>query len=139
MNSGIARLVVVVAFVASCWLILSNGFSGSAGGLSPAASGSPTPTHTHTHTPHATLSPQVSGIFIAVFNGTNTANLAQTAQSALTAAHYVVGQPAANAPTPDMTQTIVYYRAGSTPAETAQARANALGMKRNFFPTATIR
>lgn len=131
-------MVVVVAFIASCWLILSNGFSGSAGDLAPAASGSPRPTHSHTHTPHATLSPQVNGVTIAVFNGTYTANLAQTVQQTLSTAGYPVGQPASDSPTKPLTQTTVYYRAGATAAATAQARANALGLKNRFFPTAKI-
>src|SRR5438477_1006164 len=125
MNSGAARLIVLVAFIATCWLILANGYTGSAGGLAPqGGTHQPRPSHTsrtHSRSPHTTLSPQVQSVSIAVFNGTTTVNLAQRVQLILGQAGYNPAQPASNAPTQDMTHTIVYYRVGPTAAQTAQA------------------
>jgi hypothetical protein len=139
MSSGAARLIVVVAFIGSSWLILANGYSGSTGGLAASAvTHQPRSPHAHSRSPRATLSPQVQGVSIAVFNGTTTANLAEQVQLKLANAGYNPAQPASNAPTQDITHTIVYYRVGSTATQTAQSRANALGLVHSFFPGAKI-
>jgi LytR cell envelope-related transcriptional attenuator len=138
MSSGAARLVVVLVFAAGCGFVLAKGFSANSGDLARSSpSASPTH-HPHTRSPQPTLSPKVSGVTIAVFNGTNTPNLASHVQQTLAKAGYRPDQTPGNSPTQDMTQTIVYYRTGATASQTAQSKANAEWMAQKYFPTAKV-
>lgn len=140
MNLGTGRIVVIVALLVVGAAVLANGFADGGSGLQPG--GGPTgttiatdtpsqaPTGTVTPTAAATPEPQVDGVLIQVFNGTNVTGLGATAQDMLEGKGYTINALALDAPSKPVPKTVVYYRGG---AAAAQNESNAtLLAKKNF-------
>ncbi len=140
-NIGTARIVIVLALVVAGVAVLANGFGGAAavapptGGGSPSASGSPSTSASPTKIPHETPSPQVQGVLIAVFNGTNETGLAGQVQQTLEADGYVAAQDPADAPSKPVAKTIVYFRGG---ANASQNRSDAKHVAVTYFGGAHV-
>jgi LytR cell envelope-related transcriptional attenuator len=146
-NIGTARIVIIVALVVAGIAILWNGF-GDAGssalpgggataaptgptgetGASPSASGSPSP--------RETPSPQVDGVTVQVFNGTNETGLAAEVQQSLGSDGYRTPAEPGNAPSSPVAQTVVYFRGGG---DRAQNRADATYLAETSFPGAKVK
>lgn len=142
MNIGTARIVIVLALVVGGIAVLANGFGGAAavtppgeGGPSSTSSSSPSGSPTQTTAPHETPSPQVQGVLIAVFNGTNETGLAGQVQQTLTADGYVAAQDPADAPSKPVDKTIVYFRGG---ANASQNRSDAKYVADTYFGGAHV-
>ena len=124
-NIGTARIVIVLALVVGGIAILANGYGGGTasappvggGSSSPTGSTSPTNSTSPTKPPKETPSPQVAGVLIAVFNGTNETGLAGQVQQTLEADGYVAAQDPADAPSKPVEKTIVYFRGGANASQ----------------------
>ena len=123
-NLGTARIVIVVALVVGGIAVLANGFGSGTiaagpvgGGSSPSAGASGSPSARPSKPPKALPSPQVQGVAIAVFNGTNTIGLAGQVEQMLEADGYVKAQDPADAPSKPVAKTVVYFRGGATAAQ----------------------
>ena len=146
MNLSPARLIVLVALVVGGVAVLLNGFGDDAdlaavGGTSPSPSvvlsPSPSPSSASPTAAANTPEPEVEGVTFAVFNGTTAIGLAAEVEQMLESEGYVVGQPAANAPTPgSVAKTTVYYRGGD---DAAQAESNATNMATEFLDGAAVK
>ncbi|MGZ6545317.1 MAG: LytR C-terminal domain-containing protein, partial [Actinomycetota bacterium] len=119
MNLGTARIVVVVALVVGGIAVLANGFgsgtilAGPPGGSSsPTVGSSGSPSSRPSKPPKQLPSPQIHGVAIAVFNGTNTVGLAGQVEQTLEADGYVKAQDPADAPSKPVAKTVVYFRGG---------------------------
>ena len=117
MNTGTARIVIIVALVVVGGLLLANAFDDSgvaeAGGpsgavTSPTPSSTSTPTGTQTtQTPPPTPDPQPpKDVTVAVFNGTNHVGLAGTVMEQLLGHGYKQGQVRADAPNKPVSKTV---------------------------------
>ena len=123
--------------------MLANGFASGAvvtpptgGGGSETTSPSETsPTNSPTQPPKETPSPQIEGVLIAVFNGTNETGLAAEVQQILEADGYVAAQDPADADPKPVPKTIVYFRGG---ADAAQNRSNARYIADTYFEGARV-
>ena len=140
-NIGTVRIIIVAALVVGGVAVLANGFGGAAtvappgGGVSPSGSVSPSASSTPTTPPKETPSPQVEGVLIAVFNGTNETGLAGQVQQTLEADGYVAAQDPADAPSKPVEKTILYFRGG---ANAAQNRSDAKYMAETYFGGARV-
>lgn len=124
MNLGTARIVIIVALVVGGIAVLANGFgsgtivAGPAGGAtSPTVVPSGSPSARPPKSPKPTPPPQIHGVAIAVFNGTNTVGLAGQVEQTLEADGYVKAQDPADAPSKPVAKTVVYFRGGTTAAQ----------------------
>jgi LytR cell envelope-related transcriptional attenuator len=134
---GSGRLVVMVALVAGGIILLATGFSGSPGVAAASGTHSPSPSPTGTHhtpPPTSTPAPHTTGVAIAVFNATSTANLATKGQKTLVNAGYVPAQTPQNSPIKSAV-TVIYYRPG---AKAAQNRSDAQYISNKYFPGAAV-
>lgn len=129
MNLGTARIVIIVALAVGGIAVLANGFASGTvvtppggGGSSSAGSVSPSASASASKAPRVTPSPQIQGVQIAVFNGTNETGLAGEVQQLLEADGYVAAQDAADADPKPVPKTIVYFRGG---VDAAQNRSDA--------------
>ncbi|MEW6058660.1 MAG: LytR C-terminal domain-containing protein [Actinomycetota bacterium] len=121
------RFAIIVALVVGGALLINQAFQGESpsqpdGGLVPTTSSTPSATPS----PSGQPSPQIAGVRIAVFNGTQVTGLASGTADALERLYnYQIAQTPADAPSP-VAQTTVYFRAPEDKVE-AQALVN------NFF------
>jgi len=140
MNTGGARLIVLVAAVVIGILVLAKGLEGSAQTVappqkSPSATTSPTPSATGATTSPGNTgggqpSPRQSGVLIAIYNATNTNGLAGAAATELQAKGYVLaGQPGNLTPS---NETVIYYKDD-------QGKADAQHLKQLAIPEAQIK
>jgi hypothetical protein len=141
-NIGTARIVIVLALVAGGVAVLANGFGGGAdvaapgaGNPSPSVSVSPSTSASPATPPKETPSPQVQGVHIAVFNGTNETGLAGQVQQTLEADGYVAAQDPADAPSKPVEKTIVYFRGG---VDASQNRSDATYVADTYFGGAHV-
>jgi LytR cell envelope-related transcriptional attenuator len=141
-NIGTARIIIVLALVVGGVAVLANGFGGAAtvaapggGGVPSTGSVSPSASSSPTKPPKETPSPQVQGVLIAVFNGTNETGLAGQVQQTLEADGYVAAQDPADAPSKPVAKTIVYFRGG---ANAAQNRSDANHIADTYFGGARV-
>lgn len=144
MNLGTARIVIILALVVGGIAVLTNGFGSAAVVTPPGGSGgdggsaSPSdasPTSSPTQPPKETPSPQIEGVQIAVFNGTNEAGLAAEVQQLLEADGYVAAQDPGDADSKPVPRTIVYFRGG---ADAPQNRSNARYIADTYFEGARV-
>ena len=147
MNTGTARIVIIVALVVVGGLLLANAFDDSgvaeAGGPtgavtspSPSTTSSPTGTQS-TQTPPPTPDPQPpKDVTVAVFNGTNTTGLAGIVMDRLTNAGYKAGQVPTDAPQKPVDKTAVYFQGGP---DAAQNESNATELAAKYFKDAKVR
>lgn len=141
-NLGTARIVIVVALVVGGIALLANGFSGTVvagpvgGGSSPSAGSSGSPSSTPSKPPRVLPSPQIKGVAIAVFNGTNTVGLAGQVEQMLEADGYVKAQDPADAPSKPVAKTVVYFRGGAT---AAQNRSDAKYVAAHYLNHAAVK
>ena len=141
-NLGTARIVIILALAAGGIAVLANGFasgavvppSGGGGSETTSPSGS-SPTSSPTQPPKQTPSPQIEGVLIAVFNGTNETGLAAEVQQLLEADGYVAAQDPADADPKPVPKTIIYFRGG---ADAAQNRSNARYIADTYFDAAKV-
>src|SRR3954453_8389909 len=143
MNTGGARLLVLIAAVVIGILVLAKGLQGSAQTVtppptSPSASSSPSPTasgggggRTSPDNNGGGLpSPQQRGVLIAIYNATNTNGLATATATELEAKGYVLaGQPGNLTPS---NETVIYYKDD-------QGKADAQHLKDLAIPEAKIK
>jgi len=142
-NLGAALIVIILALVAGGIAVLANGFAGgtvvtppTGGGVSESPSSSASsPTDSPTPPPRETPSPQIEGVLIAVFNGTNETGLAAEVQQILEADGYVAAQDPADADPKPVPKTIVYFRGG---ADAPQNRSNARYIADTYFEGAKV-
>jgi hypothetical protein len=141
-NLGTARIVIILALAIGGIAVLANGFasvavvtppSGAAG--SDTGSPSSSPSSSPSKPPKETPSPQIEGVKIAVFNGTNEPGLAAQVQQVLEADGYVAAQDPADAETKPVPKTVVYFRGG---ADAAQNRSNARYIADTYFDGARV-
>jgi hypothetical protein len=145
-NTGAARIVIVLALVVGGALVLLNGFGDGGGatttpggGGSPTASVSPSATTTKSQKPPVeTPSPAApKDTVIAVFNGTNTVGLGATVQEdVLKGDGYLAPADAADAPTKPIPKTIVYFVGGGG---AAQNESNATAIRDTYFDGAKVK
>jgi hypothetical protein len=147
-NTGTARIVIIVALLVTGGLVLANAFSGAGvaaiggplgGGTSPTPSSSPRLyTGTPTPTPPPTPDPQApKDVAVAVFNGTGTATgLAGVVMENLHADGYKVGQVPANAPNTPVDKTVVYYVGGP---DAEQNKSDATELAQKYYPDAKVK
>ena len=141
-NLGTARIVIVVALAVGGIAVLANGFNSGAvvppptgaGGTGSSPSGT-SPSSSPSQPPKETPSPQIEGVQIAVFNGTNETGLAAQVQQVLEADGYVAAQDPADAATKPVPKTIVYFRGG---ADAAQNRSDAKYIANTYFHGARV-
>jgi hypothetical protein len=145
-NTGTARIVIIVALVVVGGLLLANAFDDSgvaaAGGpsgavTSPSPSSSSSPTGTQSQqTPPPTPDPQPpKDVAIAVFNGTNSSGLAGVEMEKLLGHGYTQGMIPSDAPNKPVAKTVVYY-VGGPDADQNKSDATALGRK--YYPDAKV-
>jgi hypothetical protein len=141
-NLGTARIVIILALAAGGIAVLANGFGSAAVVAPPAGAGgtetaspTPSPSSSPSQPPKETPSPQIEGVQIAVFNGTNETGLAAQVQQVLEADGYVAAQDPADADTKPVPKTIVYFRGG---ADAAQNRSNARYIADSYFDGARV-
>jgi hypothetical protein len=141
-NLGTARIVIILALAAGGIAVLANGFASVAVVTPPAGAGgtdstspSPSPSSSPSKPPKETPSPQIEGVQIAVFNGTNEPGLAAQVQQVLEADGYVAAQDPADADTKPIPKTIVYFRGG---ADAAQNRSDARYVADTYFNGARV-
>lgn len=147
MNTGTARIVIIVTLVVVGGLLLANAFddsgvaaaggpSGAVTSPSPSASSSPTGTTQSTQTPPPTPDPQPpKDVSVAVFNGTDSPGLAGIVMQDLLGHGYKQGQVPADAPNKPVAKTVIYYVSGAD-AEQNKSNATALGTK--YYPDAKV-
>jgi hypothetical protein len=141
-NLGTARIVIILALTVGGIAVLANGFGSAAvvppptgAGGSGTESPSSSPSTTPSQPPKETPSPQIEGVQIAVFNGTNETGLAAQVQQLLEADGYVAAQDPADADTKPAPKTIIYFRGG---ADAAQNRSNARHIADTYFDGARV-
>jgi len=131
------RVGLLVVAIVLGGLIIANAFPGS-GGPGPAGNGTTSPSPSTTGSPHPSPTPGLvcsspNGVKIAVENAAGTATLASVTAAKLKAAGYVipVSTDVSNAAAIQSTTT-VFYR-------TSADKHAAACMKKNFFPSATLK
>jgi LytR cell envelope-related transcriptional attenuator len=141
-NLGTARIVIILALAVGGIAVLANGFGSGAvvtppsgAGASQTVSPSTSPSTSPSKPPKETPSPQIQGVQIAVFNGTNETGLAAQVQQLLEADGYVAAQDPADAATKPAPKTVVYFRGGSG---AAQNRSNARYIADTYFDGARV-
>lgn len=142
-NLGTARIVIVVALAVGGIAVLANGFDSGAvvppptgaGGTGTSSPSGTSPSSSPSQPPKETPSPQIEGVQIAVFNGTNETGLAAQVQQVLEADGYVAAQDPADAATKPVPKTIVYFRGG---ADAAQNRSDAKYIADTYFHGARV-
>ena len=143
MNLGTARIVIVLALAVGGIAVLANGFESGAvvtpptgaGGSDTASPSGASASSSPSQPPKETPSPQIEGVQIAVFNGTNETGLAAQVQQVLEADGYVAAQDPADADTKPVPKTIIYFRGG---ADAAQNRSNARYIADKYFDGARV-
>jgi hypothetical protein len=143
-NTGTARIVIIVALLVTGGLLLANGFDdtvASADGPSDTVtSPSPSPTATDTQptkTPEPTPEPaEPKDTLVAVFNGTNTTGLAGTVLEDLIADGYTQGQIPTDAPNKPVDKTVVYYVTGP---DAEQNQSNATDLAKKYYSDAKVK
>jgi hypothetical protein len=149
-NIGTARIVIIVALVVAGVAILWNGFGdagsgalpdgGSGGATGVTGSTGPTgptgPTDSGTPSPQQTPSPQIEGVTVQVFNGTNETGLAAEVQQSLEDDGYSAPADPGNVPSSPVAQTVVYFRGGS---DRAQNKSDAAYLAATYFPSAKVK
>ena len=146
MNLGTARIVIIVALVVAGVAVLANGFasgtvvtppSGGGGTTTPGATGpdGSSPTTSPTKPPRVIPSPQIHGVLIAVFNGTNETGLAGQVQQLLAADGYVAAQDPADVNPKPVAKTVIYFRGG---ADALQNRSDAQHVADTYFNGARV-
>jgi hypothetical protein len=145
-NTGTARIVIIVALLVVGGLLLANAFGDSgaaaAGGPSgvvtspsPSTTSSPTGTQS-TQTPPPTPDPQPpKDVAVAVFNGTDSPGLAGIVMQDLIGHGYTQGQVPADAPNKPVTKTVIYYVSGP---DAEQNKSNATALGRKYYPDAKV-
>lgn len=149
MNTGTARIVIIVALLVVGGLVLANGFTDpspvAAAGSEPGTATSPSPSPTDgaikTDSPAPTVeeTPEPAApkdIPVAVFNGTVEPGLAGTVMEELLAAGYELGQEPTDAPTKPVDETVVYFAGGS---DAAQNESNATALADRYFKRAKVK
>ena len=141
MTGGPIRLVIVAALAVAGVLVLTKAFPTVTQAATPAPVGAggggtqqtPNPSHSKKPPkPSPTVSPRGPGdVRVAVYNGTTTANLAQSAIDKLKGDGYVLPVKPANAPTQNVQTTVVYYR-------DAQGKIDAQALADKFFKGADV-
>jgi hypothetical protein len=144
-NLGTARIVIIVALVAAGVAVLANGFAsgtvvtppGGGGGTTSGATGpdGSSPTTSPTKPPRVIPSPQIQGVLIAVFNGTNETGLAGQVQQLLAADGYVAAQDPADVNPKPVAKTVIYFRGG---ANALQNRSDAQYVADTYFDGARV-
>jgi LytR cell envelope-related transcriptional attenuator len=142
-NLGTARIVIILALAAGGIAVLANGFAtgavvppaGGGGGSETTSPSDASPTNSPSQPPKETPSPQIEGVRIAVFNGTNETGLAAEVQQILEADGYVAAQDPADADPKPVPKTIVYFRGG---VDAAQNRSNARYIADTYFDGARV-
>jgi hypothetical protein len=145
-NTGTARIVIIVALVVVGGLLLANAFGDSGvaaaggpsgGGSSPTPSSSASVSGTQSPTPPPTPDPQApKDVAVAVFNGTSSIGLAGTVMDQLHADGYKVGQVPADAPTKPVDKTAVYFVGGP---DAAQNQSDATALADKYYKGAKVR
>jgi LytR cell envelope-related transcriptional attenuator len=145
-NTGTARIVIIVALLVTGGLVLANAFGDagvaatggpSGGGTSPTPSSLASVSGTQSPTPPPTPDPQPpKDIAVAVFNGTNIPGLAGIVLDQLTGAGYKAGQVPTDAPQKPVDKTAVYFLGGP---DAAQNESNATALADKYFKDAKIR
>ena len=149
MNTGTARIIIVLALIVGGAVVLLNGFADSGdaaaapsgdGGGAVTPTDSPTPaTTTKSTKPPAPETPKPAApgdTVVAVFNGTNTPGLGSTVRDdVLVPDDYLVPSDAQDAPTKPVTKTIVYYVGGP---DAAQSQSNATDISDTYFDGAKV-
>ena len=149
MNTGTARIIIIVALLVTGGLVLANGFaspaaveagsqpdvvaspSPSPSNRSPAETDSPAPTVEETPKPAAPKE-----IPVAVFNGTYETGLAGTVMEGLLEAGYRSGQEPTDTETKPVERTVVYFVGG---ADAAQNESNATELADTYFKGAKVK
>ena len=146
MNTGTARIVIIVALVIVGGLLLANAFddsgvaeaggpSGAVTSPSPSTTSSPTGTQS-TQTPPPTPDPQPpKDVSVAVFNGTDSPGLAGIVMQDLLGHGYKQGQVPADAPNKPVAKTVIYYVSG---ADAEQNKSNATELGKKYYPDAKV-
>jgi hypothetical protein len=153
-NTGTARIIIIVALLVTGGLVLSNGFGGGethppeptpeGGTTSPTPSESetqPPDTSTNPPKPEETLKPAApEDTVVAVYNGTESIGLAGTELSKLLDKGYTAPadpeKAAADAAQKPVEQTVVYFVPGP---DADQNRVNAEALAKKHFPGAKVR
>jgi LytR cell envelope-related transcriptional attenuator len=145
-NTGTARIVIIVALLITGGLVLANAFGDSGvaaaggpsgGGTSPTPSSSASVSGTQSPTPPPTPDPQPpKDVAVAVFNGTSSIGLAGTVMDQLHADGYKVGQVPADAPTKPVDKTAVYFVGGP---DAAQNQSDATALADKYYKGAKVR
>lgn len=129
MTTSTLRFVIIVALVVGGVFVITRAFSepvapGPSGGVttSPTASTSPT------KPPKGSPSPQIVGVVLGVYNGTNVTGLAAETATKLTDkyGYNVPATDVGDAPTKPVAVTQLFYR-------TAQDKVEAEALANNFF------
>jgi LytR cell envelope-related transcriptional attenuator len=146
-NTGTARIVIIVALLVTGGLLLANGYAGTSpvaagsspqGGTSPSASSPAQPTQTNSQPP-APETPKPAApkdTPVAVFNGTNFIGLAATVMDNLVTDGYRVGQEPTDAPSKPVEKTVVYFVGGP---DAVQNESNATALAHEYFKGAKVR
>ena len=129
MNTGTARIAIIVALVVVGVLVLTNGFADIGTAADESAVDSPTPGPTNSPSPADTEAPKPpeetpspsapKDTSVAVFNGTSSIGLAGTVMEDLIAGGYVQGQVPTDALNRPVERTIVYYVGGADAEQNA--------------------
>jgi LytR cell envelope-related transcriptional attenuator len=148
-NIGTARIVIIAALVVGGVALLWNGFGSTPEGALPDGGVTTTPSGptgetgetaptgpTDTTSPQPTPSPQVEGVTIQVFNGTNEIGLAGEVQQMLESEGYTAPADAANPPSSPVAQTVVYFRGGPN---RAQNKSDATYLAESQFAGARVK
>jgi hypothetical protein len=145
-NTGTARIVIIVALLITGGLVLANAFGDAGvaatggpagGGSSPTPSSSASVSGTQSPTPPPTPDPQApKDVAVAVFNGTSSIGLAGTVMDQLHADGYKVGQVPADAPTKPVDKTAVYFAGGT---DAAQNESDATALADTYYKGAKVR
>jgi hypothetical protein len=148
MNTGTARIVIIVALLVVGGLVLANGFTNpapvaAASSPQPEVTESPTTPATSTDTgspaPAVEETPEPSppkDVSVAVFNGTSSIGLAGTEMDKLTGDSYKLGQPPTDAPQKPVEKTVVYFVGGS---DAAQNESDATALADTYYKGAKVK
>jgi hypothetical protein len=146
-NTGTARIVLIVALLVTGGLLLANGFDAAntaASGAQPTeeASPAPSPTGRVTETDSPPPPPEKpdpeapKDTPVTVYNGTDSVGLAGIVLEDLEKDGYVVGQEAQDALTKPVDETVVYYVGGG---DADQNKANATALAKKYYPDAKVK
>ena len=148
MNTGTARIIIIVALLVTGGLVLANGFASPTAveaGSQPDVVASPSPSpstaapETDSPAPAVEETPKPAApkdIPIAVFNGTYETGLAGTVMERLLADGYRSGQEPTDTETKPVEHTVVYFVGG---ADAAQNESNATELADTSFKGAKVK